>query len=404
MESGCYPPASTMVAKTRAYIAELDGLRAVAIGLVMLYHFWSYRGEAAVGRFVSQIASIGWMGVDVFFVISGFLITGILLAAKGRPHAWRTFYVRRALRIFPLYYAVLVLLVVLAATVVAFELPGRDSPDVRNVGRAWWNALYLSNVAIALHGSNWIPFDISWSLAVEEQFYLLYPFLVLGVSERRLGHVLVGIVASAIAFRVGWFVATGDAYGASALLPARMDQLAIGGLGTLLVRRADAGELRAVRFAAGPLAAVALALLLTRGRDDLAFTTAAYTLTALATGALVVGLASGGFGPVRRALSLAPVVWVGKVSYGLYLLHVFAREVVRRIPDGGLISDGSLLGAVTSVVIMTALACGLAAISWTLYERPILSLKDRWAPAAPPAEPPAPAPGVPRALARGGTQ
>src|SRR5262245_18793747 len=94
------------------YMPELDGLRGVAIALVMMYHVWLYQGASAVGRAVSRFAGIGWCGVDVFLAMSGFLITGILVDSLGSPHYLRNFFVRRSLRIFPLYYAVMTLLVV----------------------------------------------------------------------------------------------------------------------------------------------------------------------------------------------------------------------------------------------------------------------------------------------------
>jgi peptidoglycan/LPS O-acetylase OafA/YrhL len=344
------------------YVPELDGLRAIAIGLVMLYHFWTYTGTELVGRAMGRVALAGWAGVDLFFVLSGFLITGILLDARGTAHRWRSFVLRRALRIFPLYYAVLFALLTASLAIKAFHI-GIDNPDVSHPERLGWNFLYLTNVAQAIHGTNWVPLDIAWSLAVEEQFYLLFPLLVFSVSERRLAQVLGGAVLVAVAFRVGWFLATADPIGPYALLPARMDQLAIGGLAALALRHPSTPWAKRIRVAALPLALGAIAMLAWQDRSDLAFIAVGYTLTGLAGAAVVVTIVQGGWPVVKRGLALRPLVWVGKVSYGLYLFHVFAREAIQRAPVIGDLPSDSLPAAILLTGLMTALACALAALS-----------------------------------------
>src|SRR4051812_39004746 len=100
---------STTGASRRAhegFIPALDGLRGIAILLVLFHHFTIYRPDRGLDKWLANIPAAGWIGVDVFFVLSGFLITGILLDARDRRHYFRNFYARRALRIFPLYYLV----------------------------------------------------------------------------------------------------------------------------------------------------------------------------------------------------------------------------------------------------------------------------------------------------------
>ncbi|RMH26225.1 MAG: acyltransferase, partial [Planctomycetota bacterium] len=161
----------------RGYIPEFDGLRGVAILLVMAFHIWRYTGDAVAGRAVSLVAGMGWAGVDVFFVLSGFLITGILLDTKGRPRYWRNFFIRRSLRIFPLYYAVMTALVAGAVVIDRLDL-AIDDPALATIDKAWINYLYLTNFVKAFWGANVVPLDIAWSLAVEEQFYIFFPFVV----------------------------------------------------------------------------------------------------------------------------------------------------------------------------------------------------------------------------------
>jgi peptidoglycan/LPS O-acetylase OafA/YrhL len=161
-------------------VPALDGVRGLAALLVMIFHFGRAevpgRGAAAVGFF----AQFGWGGVDLFFVLSGFLICGILLDTRDRPGFLRTFYTRRALRIFPLYFAFLAAYIF----VIAPRLPGASDIEVRQR----WLWLYVSNFDVAAHG--WYSGGGShanhlWSLAIEEQFYLLAPFAVLALSRRR---------------------------------------------------------------------------------------------------------------------------------------------------------------------------------------------------------------------------
>jgi peptidoglycan/LPS O-acetylase OafA/YrhL len=165
--------------KSRASVERvpvLDGLRGLAILLVMLHHFFqNYVPEPVwIDRLVFGLMGCGWFGVDLFFVLSGFLITGILYDAKGADRYFLNFYARRTLRIFPLYYAVLVLLFVLLPRVphpLAADYVSDSAPD------QLWFWLYLTNFRIALNGgwySHLVP-SVFWSLAIEEQFYVLYP-------------------------------------------------------------------------------------------------------------------------------------------------------------------------------------------------------------------------------------
>jgi len=349
---------------------------------VMFYHFWKYAGDNAVGAALTHAASSGWAGVDVFFVLSGFLITGILLDSRTDKGRWRTFYIRRGLRIFPLYYAVLTGLLILQLAVERYDLPFRD-PSLANIENIWVNYLYLTDFSIVIHGSNWAPLDISWSLAVEEQFYLVYPFVVWGVRQRRLMGVLIGAVVFAALFRAGSFILSGENLRTAYALPlSRMDQLAMGGIACLLIRHhKDVAAMWARRLAL-PLIAAASVLLLTLTREDLAFVIAGYFTTAAATTALMIWIVCGGARPLARVLRAAPLVWVGKVSYGLYLLHLFAAAAVLQGPLKGALSGDSLAMEAARVGLMSAVALVLAWLSWTLFERPILGLKNRWAPRA----------------------
>src|SRR5665213_604282 len=159
-------------------IPELDGLRGMAILLVMVGHYFSVPGVGAVSLLNGYWFRLGWTGVDLFFVLSGFLIGGILLDARGSSNYFKTFYARRFFRIIPLYYAWILLYVVLAPVVRMF-FSDRIGPVQRVDGSILAHLFFLQNFHEFLKsGASFWWFSSTWSLAVEEQFYLVAPLLV----------------------------------------------------------------------------------------------------------------------------------------------------------------------------------------------------------------------------------
>ena len=393
MDSPQPQPAGDVAAASVArpgYLAELDGLRALAIALVMAFHLWDYRGANAVGRAANVIARQGWVGVDVFFALSGFLITRILLASRESPHYYGSFYVRRALRIFPLYYAVLGVLLAVGLLAASRGI-GLGDLTPHQLSYIWINALYLSNFALAFLRSNVIPLDISWSLAVEEQFYLVYPWVVRRLSRTALERWLVVAIVVAVPLRwisFRWF--PGNHYGPYVLPYCRMDALAVGCLAALVLQRQDGTAARWMAKAALPLWLLAAAVAFTWHRGQLTFVLLGYALTAAATAGTIVRLQLGEWTGVARVLRARALVAVGKVSYGLYLLHLLVRVAIDRLPWFGVEQRQSLLLAVVRVVVIAGVSLGAAWCSWLLFEKPILGLKDRLDPAAARRRAPAP--------------
>src|SRR6185295_3788466 len=168
-----------------AHMDALDGLRGLAIVLVLLVHFvGDDTPHGTLERWATRLANYGTWGVDLFFVLSGFLITGILYDSKTKAHYFRNFYVRRTLRIFPLYYGVLFALFVLLP-VVPLAYPSGLS---ESLGHQAWLWSYASNLYVSLKGT-WaaLPYvSHFWSLAVEEHFYLVWPIVVLAFAKRTL--------------------------------------------------------------------------------------------------------------------------------------------------------------------------------------------------------------------------
>ncbi len=379
-------PRTDLAPRLGTHLPALDGLRGIAVLAVMLYHFnlaveYEYRFRGPLLSFVRT----GWCGVDLFFVLSGFLITGILLDAKGSPCYFRNFYARRALRIFPLYYAVLVVVFGMAPLVQALQTP-KFQTLAENQLSLW---LYYSNVTIALRErfylhAEWVGLGHFWSLAVEEQFYLVWPAVVFLARPRVLIGICVACLGVALALRTGLVLAGGHLYAAYVLTPCRFDALALGALIATLARRPGAWpHLVHVARAVVPLSAAVMAALILRADglsflDPIAQTVGYSTLAWLFGGTLVLALDSPNWGIVGRLFDNAPLRFLGKYSYALYVFHPNVRDILERllpVERAGRWLHSEVAGALAWVGL-ALLLCVLAAwLSWHLYEKHWLKLK-----------------------------
>lgn len=337
-----------------AYMPQLDGLRALAALAVVLHHnLW--RGGGLGGA--RAAAHLGDAGVRLFFVLSGFLITGILLRARGVPGALPAFYARRFLRIFPLYYVV----------VIAVALLGQ--PLMRST--LGWNLAYLANFKLALLGHfPGPPISHLWTLSVEEQFYLAWPLLVLYAGRGSLLPLALSTLLIAPASRLVLLLTTGNATAALVVTTSCLDTL---GAGAAL---AIAGR---VPRGVAPLGLLLLAAVTALDGSwlDIAFRDTAYACT---FAWLVQCGAEGVRGPVGKVLASAPLVYLGTISYGIYVYHHVLPALIK-LPAYGLARTG----------IVLAVTIPVAALSYRLYEAPINALKSRFpyvrARAAAPADP-----------------
>jgi peptidoglycan/LPS O-acetylase OafA/YrhL len=342
-----------------AHLEQLDSLRAFAVLCVLLTHF------APATRAIAPFADFG---VRLFFVLSGFLITGILLRAgrENRPRTLRRFYVRRFLRIFPAFYLVLVVTAALAV------------PGIRE--GFWWFAAYLANFWFILVGSVANPNYGThfWTLAVEEQFYLVAPALILFAPRRYLKPVLIGAAGVAVAYRAS-AVAAGWSWDAYTRAPtACLDSLGLGAL--LAVTRLRGLGDRWTRWALVlglPLLAVDLAAN-TLAQEDVSTSLLDFqhifqdTAFALVSVWLVAG-ASRGFGGLGgRLLSLWPLVYLGTISYGIYLYHFFAIWGFQAAFGW---KRGHDPDQAVYFLVLTAATIVVATGSWFAFERPINGLK-----------------------------
>jgi peptidoglycan/LPS O-acetylase OafA/YrhL len=357
------------------HIAALDGVRGVAILLVLIAHFRVVSDTLPFDRAMNRLSLLGYTGVDLFFVLSGFLITGILLDARGTPHYFRNFYARRALRILPLYYGVVL------ALVVVLPLFHQSTESLRTLqhNQAWY-WFYAVNFIWRVPGATPYYTGHFWSLAVEEQFYLIWPVIVWRLDRPRLTRLCLVCVAGALVVRIG-FVALGRGPDVISFVPTRMDTLAVGAL-LALAMRSPRGISWWAGYAcwAGPAAGVILvATFLTADswryapaiHQTLGYSASALMFAAV-VGAATVGWAGTLFGhPVLR--------FFGKYSYGMYVFHwplmrvmgpVYA--VTARIP---LVFGSVVLRQLGLLVIAGALTVGVAMLSWHLYEKWWLTLK-----------------------------
>ncbi len=352
---------ASTTALVRDHMPALDGLRGVAVLLVLFHTFDLISRTGAL----DDTLNAGWIGVQLFFVLSGFLITGILLDTRDSPTYYRTFFTRRVLRIFPLYYLVLFV----AFVIVPFDM---DVPASHGSHQFWlWT--YTNNFA-APFGKEEHAFPHFWSLAVEEQFYLVWPVVVRLAGRRGVAIIAPLAVVLAIAARIF----ARQHYGEEAaymFTPCRMDALALGALAAVMVRAPspifDKIPPLVLRLGGGLVVLAGLALgKLDRTGAPMQY--AGYTIIALGFALLLVGALSG-----SRLLTARPLRRIGMYSYGMYVfsvpLHLFIG-----VPIVG--ASPSLPIALVYVPAMAAITFAVAAASYHFYERPFLALKARLAP------------------------
>jgi peptidoglycan/LPS O-acetylase OafA/YrhL len=376
---------ATATSRRSGYIPELDGLRALAIMLVVIFHTRTIAHTAAgAGGAYLKLAEVGWVGVDLFFVLSGYLITGILIDTAGRPGYFRSFYIRRVLRIFPLYYAAL------AVYAIGYHVLGIQRLVPASTGAEVAHWFYVQNW-LPLFGVEWTrPLAHFWSLGVEEQFYLCWPALVLVFARRnRVAQLCLWTIAFALVMRVVfWWVGVAEAGNFATVT--KMDTLAIGGYlaglqrgsayGLRLTAYKDLRPAFTIAFVASAAAIVAVALWggsFFRPTNDHIFLFGLFPVATLFGSTLGLTLDARDSSGWIRFLRTRPMLSIGKVSYGIYIVHwplVLLLQPLWPTLGGFWIQQATFLAGV-------ALASyALAAISYYLYERRFLDLKDRLAP------------------------
>ncbi|HEY0797142.1 MAG TPA: acyltransferase [Acidisarcina sp.] len=340
-------------------IVQLDGLRAIAFFLVVLRHLGYLPG--------------GWMGVDIFFVLSGFLITSILRRSASGDHPLRDFYGKRVRRILPPY--------IICLTFVALFL----TVDWRHV---WFlYALPLENLATLFHNGQSGPLAPLWSLGIEEQFYLVWPFLIFNCSRKTLLRVIVGVLVLSPLLRVAFTPFVSSFWIFYELTFFRLDAISLGALMALLAEHPGT-HLRMQRYGM-PVALAGLAVLVlgnlfgfNQSGNTYLYNGFGYTVIALMSAGLLLWATVPG-SILSYLLSNGWLRYVGRISYMAYLIHWPMMMCARHIGEVHRFYRGRLLEIAS--VPFTLL---FATITWYAIERPILQRKRQTRPA------PASAPGV----------
>ena len=334
-------------------IPQLDAVRGLAI-LVVMVHNLSPKYPLL---HLEQLFGNGWMGVDLFFVLSGFLITGILVDTKQSESYFKNFYVRRCLRIWPLYYSLLLFMFV----VIRFLNPSQFHTVLEQSSPWWAFPLFLQNFLLPLSTNAAGPLGVTWSLAIEEQFYLLWPLVVRFCSRTQLRRFAVLEICISPALRYYLSLHHVDLY---TNVFCRLDGLMTGAFLALLVRSDTFVPSKLLKGAWILLGITA----------PLAFVTEAFharwivfSFTALASASFIyVSL----FSPRKWLQALVTnrfLIYTGTISYGLYLLH--------KIPSGMVETLHWDRHPFLLLPITILASYALAAISWNLLEKPFLKLK-----------------------------
>ena len=339
-------------------LPQLDGIRGVAILLVVFHNQSGMYPSLHLGNIFAN----GWMGVDLFFVLSGFLITGMLLDTKDSHSYFKNFYVRRCLRIWPLYYSLIFFMFAI--------VPALHSSMARTVfekSSPWWAyPLFLQNLVIPIPTNAAGPLAVTWSLAIEEQFYLVWPWVVRFSTPKQLRRIAISIICLSPLLRL--FLAS---YGVNLYSNTfcRLDGLMLGALIAILVRSADFVPRRFIR-AAWTVLLVALPLaFVTESMNERWIV---FSFSAMASASLVFLSLYSEQGWLRGALTNRFIVYTGTISYGLYLLHKLPFDFVKSFH----IDWPPLLIA----PILLAACFGVAALSWSVLEKPFLRLKRSFEP------------------------
>lgn len=364
--------------RLRGHVPALDAIRGLAIVLVTMYRFHPPVSNAGPweSAFASVVTSFSH-GVDLFFVLSGFLITGILYDSKQKPAYFRSFYLRRTLRIFPLYYAVLLFSLVILPRFV----PTATSHYPLAYEQPIWLWLYSANLQQVWHGG-WClgVFDHFWSLAVEEHFYVIWPLVIFATSRESAMRVCNVLFLGCAAGRAIWLVAGGSDVGAEVFTLFRFDALALGSW-LALAARGPCGlhDLRPVAQRMLTLGLMASPILIWWPSRMLALPG---TLFAALSAGLVIGALTDTEGGLLHRIGQSRVLqFFGKYSYGMYIFQkplIVMMEPFLQVASLTAVCGSPLMARAGYMLAMFAITTVLAIASFHLFEEHITRLKHRF--------------------------
>lgn len=361
------------------HIPALDGVRGLAILLVMAHNFNLLESpDSYSGKVTNLFLDWGWVGVQLFFVLSGFLITNILLSTKNSGNYFRSFFGRRSVRIFPLYFVTLAVGLLIVPMLTGSALEGSEHQI--------WLWTYLSNWAAPL-GREVSFYPHMWSLAVEEQFYLVWPFAVYFMSRKGLLRLCLGLTAVALLTRIGIRAFDGSPEAAYQFTICRIDAIALGAIAAIALRtprltnflRFYSRQLRLTLFVA-----TIATVVLTRGapRVGVLTQTFGYSLFAIIAALFVLDLVLTTREDWLTRLLCHPVLRrAGTYSYGAYVIHKPAHHLVGLpvLEQLGATGSASPVLAMAYFVGLSMLVFALAFLTFHLIEKHFLALKRHFA-------------------------
>jgi peptidoglycan/LPS O-acetylase OafA/YrhL len=338
--------------KPSGRLPALDGIRGVAILMVIFYHLLRYNNNP-----IGVISHHLWLGVDLFFVLSGFLITGILYDTRGQEHYFRNFYARRVLRIFPIYYGFLGGLLIFSPIFLKTDV--KQFRVYLHYQEWWW--LYAANLLQAFKG--WICFAVDpfWSLAIEEHFYLIWPLIIAFAPRRFLARICIGVILFSLCLRIVAAFVSGNTFFTQLFTLCRFDGLALGGW--IAIRLRERRPVYAI-----PMVIVGFALLVVSsssywffGQHSFFGRTFLYSINAIA----FAGMLALNVNKPWPMMTSRFLRFFGKYSYCLYVVHCLFIDLCRYWFYSHLLR----------LIVAPVASIATAWLSWHLVESPILRLK-----------------------------
>ncbi|HEX4142746.1 MAG TPA: acyltransferase [Pirellulales bacterium] len=363
------------------HVPALDGIRGFAILLVTAYRFSLGPVDAdygRIGRVLFKAFSVGNLGVDLFFVLSGFLITGILFDAKGSSHYFRNFYLRRALRIYPLYYGVL--LVALVALPLLLGARYQLFPEARADQASLW--LYVANFLMGFR-NEWClgSFRHFWSLCVEEHFYLLWPLVIFFCSRRQAMAACLLTISFAIVGRIVWLMLGGPKVAIEAFTCFQCDGLALGSF-LALVARGPRGIRAYLPWALVGMILTGLSMGYISTLADRQLLGFPITIcSAFFGGLLVLAVSARSTTWLGKIWGSRPLAFFGKYSYAMYVFQLPLIEILAPVLNPEMLierSGSAFIGRMAYILAMFAITTAGAVLSWNLFEKHFLALKSRF--------------------------
>lgn len=345
-----------------SHLKVLDGVRALAALMVMVFHFFQYiKIDNSFYDAVRLISAFGRTGVTLFFVLSGFLITRILLVTKRQEGYFKWFYLRRAVRIFPLYYFFLL--------VFYFVIPWIMDQPFTPANQQWPHYLYLQNFADTFHWPSYGPGHF-WSLAVEENFYFVWPLLVYMMNEKALGRFVSVLVAISLAIRLALIY---RGLGGQFFIVSSFDALAMGALLALKESRSgiskNAGKGYLVMLVLLAVPTILLWFVLGKHNAKAVHVFDFPIVTALYLSFVGLLVSQQKNQVINLVFCSKPLLYLGKISYGLYVYHTLCFDLYFQYFH---FSD-----TVINILVTFTAAIIMASLSYYLLELPFLKLKNK---------------------------